>query len=54
MTVYLRGTTYHLRKRVPLQFAAVEPRKIISISLDTDPQRLGQIDFIPPRTAHLL
>lgn len=36
MTVYLRGTTYHLRKRVPLQFAAVEPRKIISISLDTD------------------
>jgi integrase len=36
MTVYLRGSSYHLRKRVPLRFRRVEEREIIAISLHTD------------------
>lgn len=36
MTLILRGTTYHLRKRVPLRFASVEARPIIGVSLKTD------------------
>ncbi len=36
MKPILRGSTYHLRKRVPQRFAAVEPRKTVWISLHTD------------------
>lgn len=42
MTVYLRGKTYHLRKRVPTRFAALEPRSILSVSLNTDSPREAQ------------
>ena len=36
MTLFLRGSTYHLRKRVPLRYADVEVRPIIGVSLNTD------------------
>ncbi|WP_417723940.1 tyrosine-type recombinase/integrase [Salipiger sp.] len=36
MTIYRRGNTYHLRKRVPLRYGSVEDRKIVGISLHTD------------------
>ena len=36
MKPILRGSTNHLRKRVPQRFAAVEPRKTVWISLHTD------------------
>jgi integrase len=36
MTIMKRGSTYHLRKRVPLRYGRVEPRAIVGISLHTD------------------
>lgn len=36
MKVTLRGRTYYLRRNVPRQFAAVEPRKEVWLSLKTD------------------
>lgn len=39
MTLFLRGSTYHLRKRVPLRFRSVESRPIIGVSLHTDSPR---------------
>lgn len=36
MTIMKRGSTYHLRKRVPLRYSRVEPREIVGISLHTD------------------
>lgn len=36
MTIILRGSTFHLRQRVPLRFAPVEARPIIGVSLKTD------------------
>lgn len=36
MPLQLRGSTYHLRRRVPRRYARVESRKEIKISLDTD------------------
>ncbi|MCV6825395.1 MULTISPECIES: DUF6538 domain-containing protein [Halocynthiibacter] len=38
-----RGTTWYLKRRVPVQFAKIEPRKIIWISLKTDSQSLARI-----------
>lgn len=41
--ITLRGGTYHLRRRVPLRYASVEPRKVISLSLNTDsPKEAGR------------
>lgn len=42
MTPTLRGKTYHLRKRVPLRFAAIEPRKVVWISLHTDSEKVAK------------
>lgn len=44
MTIYLRkgGSTYHLRKRVPLRFKNVEPREIVAMSLHTDSRTMAQ------------
>lgn len=36
MALILRGSIYHLRKRVPRRFRSVEPRPIIGVSLHTD------------------
>lgn len=36
MKPILRGSTYHLRKRVPQRFTSIEPRETIWISLHTD------------------
>lgn len=41
MTIYLRGSTYHLRKRVPLRFRPVEVREHIAVSLHTDSPKLA-------------
>ncbi|MFN3661117.1 DUF6538 domain-containing protein [Yoonia sp.] len=42
MKLIQRGTTYYIRKRVPQQFAAVEPRQTVWISLNTDSLALAQ------------
>lgn len=42
MTPTLRGKTYHLRKRVPLRFAAIEPRETVWISLHTDSEKVAK------------
>lgn len=34
--LYLRSSTYHLRRRVPLRFRPVEEREIVAVSLHTD------------------
>lgn len=36
MTIMKRGSTYHLRKRVPRRYERVEERKSIWVSLHTD------------------
>lgn len=36
MTIMKRGSTYHLRKRVPVQYQDVEARKSVYMSLSTD------------------
>ena len=36
MPIHLRGSTYHLRRRVPKRYAGVEERKIVYVSLKTD------------------
>ncbi|MGR3646838.1 MAG: DUF6538 domain-containing protein, partial [Shimia sp.] len=36
MKPILRGGTYHIRRRVPIRFAAIEPRRIVWLSLKTD------------------
>ncbi len=38
----LRGKTYHLRKRVPLRFAAIEPRETVWISLHTESEKVAK------------
>lgn len=38
----LRGKTYHLRKRVPLRFAAIEPRETVWISLHTNSEKVAK------------
>jgi integrase len=42
MNPTLRGKTYHLRKRVPLRFAAIEPRETVWISLHTDSEKVAK------------
>lgn len=41
-TIILRENTWHIRKRVPVRYAAVEPRSIVHISLHTDSRALAQ------------
>lgn len=41
-TVILRENTWHIRKRVPVRYAAIEPRSIIHISLHTDSRAIAQ------------
>jgi len=36
MPIHLRGSTYHLRRRVPKRYEGVENRKIVYVSLKTD------------------
>jgi hypothetical protein len=40
MKVVLRGNTYYLRKNVPREFRAVEPRHEVWLSLKTDSQAI--------------
>lgn len=42
MSIVLRAGTYYLRKRVPAQFATVEARKEIWVSLKTDSKTIAQ------------
>lgn len=35
-TVILRESVWHIRKRVPVRYASVEPRSIVHVSLHTD------------------
>lgn len=39
MTVYRRGATFHLRRRVPLRYREVEPQVHFAVSLHTDSER---------------
>jgi integrase len=41
MQLMLRGKTWHLRRRVPAQFAGVEPRREVWVSLQTDSRQLA-------------
>jgi len=36
MPIHLRGSTYHLRRRVPKRYEGVEDRKVVYVSLKTD------------------
>lgn len=38
MSIAKRGSTFHLRRRVPRRYRGVEPRKVVWISLHTDSQ----------------
>ena len=42
MTIMKRGSTFHLRKRVPVQYQDVEPRKTFYVSLHTDSQTVAR------------
>lgn len=42
MRITLRGKTWHLRRRVPSRFSAVEPRHEIWVSLKTDSRQLAE------------
>ncbi|SED24591.1 DUF6538 domain-containing protein [Rhodobacter sp. 24-YEA-8] len=42
MKPILRGTTYHLRKRVPQRYRPVEPRDTVWISLHTDSEKVAK------------
>lgn len=42
MKPVLRGSTYHLRKRVPQRYAAVEARQTVWISLHTDSEKVAK------------
>ena len=37
-----RGSTYHLRRRVPARYATIEPRSVINVSLRTDSAQLAE------------
>ncbi|SEM05486.1 Site-specific recombinase XerD [Roseovarius azorensis] len=43
MTLKKIGKTYHLRRRVPKRFAAIEPRELVSQSLHTDSEQLAKL-----------
>ncbi|MGP9804076.1 integrase [Paracoccus sp. NSM] len=40
--IILRESTWHIRKRVPIRYAAIEPRSIIHVSLHTDSRVIAQ------------
>ncbi len=42
MTIMRRGKTFHLRKRVPVQYKDVEPRKSVYVSLHTDSETIAR------------
>ncbi|MEM6890270.1 MAG: DUF6538 domain-containing protein [Pseudomonadota bacterium] len=42
MTIMKRGSTFHLRKRVPVQYQDVEPRKTFYMSLSTDSETVAR------------
>lgn len=42
MKPILRGSTYHLRKRVPQRFAEIESRQVVWISLHTDSETVAK------------
>lgn len=42
MTIMKRGSTFHLRKRVPVQYQDVEPRKTFYVSLSTDSETVAK------------
>ena len=42
MSVVRRGSTFHLRKRVPLRYRRVEPRETVWISLHTDSESVAK------------
>lgn len=42
-TIILRESTWHIRKRVPVRYASVEPRSIMHVSLHTDSKAVAQI-----------
>ncbi|KFE34892.1 DUF6538 domain-containing protein [Thioclava atlantica] len=42
MTIMKRGSTYHLRKRVPTRYQRVEDRKSVWISLHTDSETIAK------------
>lgn len=42
MTIMKRGSTFHLRKRVPVQYQDVEPRKTYYVSLHTDSETVAR------------
>ncbi|WP_376775981.1 DUF6538 domain-containing protein [Rhizobium populisoli] len=41
MAIIRRGSTYHLRKRVPLRFRLIEVREHVAVSLHTDSEKLA-------------
>lgn len=43
MKVHLRGSTYHLRKRVPRRYAHLETRKEVWVSLATDSKKDAEV-----------
>ena len=42
MSIVRRGSTFHLRKRVPLRYRRVEPRETVWISLHTDSESVAK------------
>ena len=42
MSIVKRGSTFHLRRRVPKRYARVEPRKTVWISLHTDSEAVAK------------
>src|SRR5688572_19401512 len=42
MTIVQRGSTFHLRKRVPRRYRPVEPRDTVWISLHTDSETVAK------------
>ncbi|GAD55458.1 hypothetical protein [Limimaricola cinnabarinus] len=40
--IYLRGTTWFMRRRRPKRYAAVDPREILNISLATDSESVAR------------
>lgn len=53
MNVTKRGSTYHLRKRVPERYRPVEPRAVVWISLHTDSESVAR-QKAPMAWAHLI
>jgi len=45
MKLQKRNNTYHLRKRVPVRYKAVEPRASFYVSLNTDSKTLPALAF---------